>query len=94
MWDTEKITTDMVIKRHPWHDAFSAAMYLLLGGSRSGGYAAMRQVIKDASRRKNKHAGQIWSHRIGMWCDPETGKPIEQRDRKVAKGVEYDLFTN
>ncbi|HVY05213.1 MAG TPA: terminase family protein [Burkholderiales bacterium] len=89
----EKITTDMVIKRHPWHDAFSAAMYLLLGGSRSGGYAAMREVIKD-SKKRNRHEGLVWSQRIGKWCDPVTGRPAERGERRVAKGMDYDVLGN
>lgn len=45
----EKVTTDQIIKRHPFIDAFSAATYLLLGG---GGYKSMRALVTSAKQTR------------------------------------------
>ena len=88
----EKVTTDMVIKRHPWIDAYSALSYLLSGG---GGFRGMRELVK-AAKRTNHGArwreGLVWSHRIGKWVDPATGKPVEKRGGRIAEGVEENMF--
>jgi len=55
----EKVTTDQIIKRHPFIDAFSAATSLLLGG---GGYKSMRDLVKSA---KPERRGK-WKENAGF----------------------------
>jgi hypothetical protein len=47
----EKVTADQIVKRHPRHDAFMAASYLLLGGA----------VTKTCGRWCQQQSGQAGS---------------------------------
>jgi hypothetical protein len=51
-------------------------------------------ALIDIGKKRNRHAGLVWSQRIGKWCDPTTGLPAQERGGRVAKGVDYALFRN
>jgi hypothetical protein len=88
----EKVTTDMVIKRHPWHDAFMAATYLLLGG---GGYAGMRDLVKTAKReRAGWKDGFKYDKRTGKWWNNATGTLQDSPgpQARMARDIDFPLF--
>lgn len=89
---TEKVTTDLILKRHPWIDAYSALSYLLGGG---GGYAAMREMVRAAKRTNRSGAwreGAVYSMRIGKWIDPATGKEVSRNRGRIADGAGENLY--
>lgn len=89
----EKVTTDQIIKRHPFIDAFSAATYLLLGG---GGYKSMRALVTSAKRdrREKWKENAQYDHRTGLWFDKKTGEPVNPSgSQTILDGVDYEPMT-
>jgi hypothetical protein len=53
----EKVTTDMIVARHPWHDAAMSLLYLLA----SSGYADLRAFV-----RAKRPQGSSWTSRCAV----------------------------
>lgn len=84
----EEVTTDMIIKRHPYHDVLMAACYLMLGG---GGYTAMRDLIKRA--KKDKRGNAYYDPRSGLWRNRDTGAiTTAPGSNSQARDVDYKVL--
>lgn len=87
----EKVTTDQIIKRHPWHDTFMAASYLMLG---AGGYTNLRAMVQGAKRARHGNSKGVWNPRIGKFVDPDSGQPVSAgASTRMARDVDYPLYS-